>query len=460
MLVALVIFGCDGEDADGAPADASEPTASTAATADTGALLVPATVEASCVETTNSLRFVCTVTVDPPQPVEIAFAPVDGSLAERVHASELDAAEHTIDLYFLRPLADYRFTTRTRHDPPTGEVTGALTTGSVPDGARVALAVSGTSTAPTLGLVSPCADDAVVVIHDAATGALLWYEDLFRGGIGFVEAASFTEDRTVLALTDGHVVEVDLMGRPLLEIEPEALPERVHHDVFRRDGRTYVLYQEAVTHAGANYLLDGFYVYDGGLRVADWRLFDVYQPDSEPPGPFPIDHSHGNAIWVDEVGDVLLSFRHLSTVAKVDGLDRPTFGELQWRLAGSPSPWGTDLVLDGTFEQQHNPHVLPDGRLVLLDNRLSILERSRVLALELDEGEGTARIDASWELPLHCPFQGAAWLTPAGNPTGTCASYRRYWEYPVDGADPSYEVEANCLLGIPQYVPRIVPLDW
>jgi hypothetical protein len=158
----------------------------------------------------------------------------------------------------------------------------------------------------------------------------------------------------------------------------------------------------------------------------------------------------------------------MSTVASVDGdPTSPTFGDVQWVIQGDPTDaaWVSDYTVTSsigvtpTFEKQHNAHLLPDGRLTVFDNRRAISEPSRVIAMELDDVAGTADITESFELPLHCDFQGGAWRTDAGNPIGTCAQTRTGYEFDVASGLATWTMQTSCSAGISTYVPRLVPIE-
>jgi hypothetical protein len=415
----------------------------------------------------NTLRFSCLATVEPPQAVEVRFAPTDGSLPERVHTSAEPEAVHTVPLYIMRPSTEYTVTVDAPGDPSLGEVVTTVTTGEIPLGANLAFTIDGSTTTPLLGL-----------LVEPDTGHIVWYQNFADTMFGFLDAASFTEDGTVLVIVNGGMEEVALDGTVLLDLKPSdgvevqgPFLQRMHHDVFRKDGLTYVIFQETVLVGTQNHLLDGFYVFDqaGGL-VGEWHLKDHFTPsDDEGTGAqsVPEDTSHANAVWVEDDGTILLSLRHLSAVLAIAGVGRPDFGTVSWRLSGDNSEIGSDFVLSSTttgfvgFVHQHNAHFLPDGHLTMLDNRSVLTELSRVIDLQIDPVAGTAVIDREYVLPEHCDYQGAAWRTPEGLPLATCAPFRDAFEFDPTQADAwGWSLEAECVGAFAAHVPRFVPLDW
>lgn len=74
------------------------------------------------------------------------------------------------------------------------------------------------------------------------------------------------------------------------------------------------------------------------------------------------DYCHGNAIYEDTDGNLLISYRHLNSVHKVD---RQT-GDIIWRLGGELSDF--TFVNDSGFSGQHDVRRLPNGDLSIFDN--------------------------------------------------------------------------------------------
>ncbi len=438
--------------------------ASTGATAEPGHSGSPGGPEVTCVpQPDNVLRYTCGVRLEAPAAIELTYARADGLGAVRTARSDAPLADHTLDLWFLASEQEYTFSVRAPGDPTVPVVTGSFVTGILPAAARSSLVGSGTSTTPYVLMISPCTTDGSVVVFETATGALVWYEELMP----FVEGVSFTEDSTVLALGAGRVVEVDLAGRELLHLDPDELGWPVHHDVFRRDGRTYVLFKQPWTTDDGVWILDGFLVFEGEERLFEWSLSDHRTPSFGEMS----DWSHANAIWVDEARQVYVSLRHLSAILKVDGEPTsPTAGAVAWQLSAPGSPLPSDFPITTSttgpadFARQHNVHLLPDGRVTMFDNR-NELQVSRIVDLRLDEGAPEATIEAEYPLPGppddpgHCDFQGGAWRTPAGNPLATCAPYRKGYEFDPTSGEILWEAEARCLDGIPSHVPRFVPID-
>ena len=465
MLALLALFGCMPDEDDGVSGLRRPGTlpgeVESSGVADSGnAIALWADCQAA---EDNALRAWCEVYTDPPAAVEVRFSPVDGLGPERIQVAE--AGEAAVGLYTMTEDREYWWEASTPDDPDV-RISGRFTTGALPEGARIAADVTGDSTAEHFLIVSPCSVSGYAVVMTPA-GEVVWYQQLVpdTGLAKHLLGVSWTEDETVLGVYPQGVVEVDWMGRERFAVSQGVhFSEAVHHDAFKKDGRVYVLFQEIATFFDEDFLLDGVYVFDEpDAPIAEWRIQDVFQP----PGPEnqngTIDYTHANSLFVDDQGDILVSFRHLSSVAKLDG---DGFGQLIWRLSGeSNTVFGMDFALDdvqakdAAFARQHNAHWLPDGRLAMFDNRAQVQEPSRLIVLDLDEVAMTAEIVETYPLDQHCRFQGGAWHTEAGNPVATCAPYGRAYEFAAGEPDaPDYEAQVACADGDDAYVPRFVPV--
>jgi arylsulfate sulfotransferase len=109
-----------------------------------------------------------------------------------------------------------------------------------------------------------------------------------------------------------------------------------------------------------------------------------------------IDYVHGNAIEMDNDGNILISSRHLDEITKIN---RGT-GEIMWRWGGeycknNEFTFTNDLI---GFSHQHDIRRLPNGNLTLFDNGnlLHFQEPfSRAVEYQLDEVNKTATL--VWE---------------------------------------------------------------
>lgn len=92
------------------------------------------------------------------------------------------------------------------------------------------------------------------------------------------------------------------------------------------------------------------------------------------------DYAHGNAIWEDSDGGLLLSFRNTNGIYKIN----KTTGQVEWSLGGKSSSFV--FANDPGFSAQHDVRRLPNGNITLFDNaNMAPLPKiSRAVEYQLD----------------------------------------------------------------------------
>lgn len=152
-------------------------------------------------------------------------------------------------------------------------------------------------------------------------------------------------------------------------------------------------------------------------RWSSWSRFTEDELTEDPHEPFnPKDYEvvHTNTIEPLRNGTMILSFRNLSTVVK---LDRRT-GEILFRVGGKRSDFrfvGDPL---GGFSRQHDARLVGPGRLLLFDNGdLRDPPESRAVEYRLDQQARTATM--IWEHrrvpPVFSKISGSAQRLPNGH---------------------------------------------
>jgi outer membrane protein assembly factor BamB len=123
---------------------------------------------------------------------------------------------------------------------------------------------------------------------------------------------------------------------------PAALADRVRGGLpgTEADGRIY-----------ADYLVE---MTTRGEVVWEWRSWDHLDPAAYPVTPQDrrAEWTHGNTVAETADGDIVVSFRNISTVVMIE---RAT-GKIVWTLGSPP------------LAQQHDPRPLPNGNLLIFDN--------------------------------------------------------------------------------------------
>lgn len=141
------------------------------------------------------------------------------------------------------------------------------------------------------------------------------------------------------------------------------------------------------TPGNANTNVVGFVVqeFDAGHQLLfQWNSNDHIHPskaiDSYGYNAGSFDYCHGNSIEEDTDGNLLISFRNLDAVYKID---RQT-GAILWELGGKNSTF--TFLNDPGFSGQHDVRRLPNGNIAMFDNGNSAAQPkvSRAVEYQLD----------------------------------------------------------------------------
>ena len=129
-----------------------------------------------------------------------------------------------------------------------------------------------------------------------------------------------------------------------------------------------------------------------------------------------VDYLHWNAFDIDSQGGLLMSFRNISTVARLN----PTDWSIDWKLGA----YGNNFQIDdpdwGGFLNQHDVNDIGGNRILLFDNSVSSGSQpgySRVVEYEVDTIEMTATRVWSYSHPneIYSPAQGSVERLENGN---------------------------------------------
>lgn len=135
-----------------------------------------------------------------------------------------------------------------------------------------------------------------------------------------------------------------------------------------------------------------------GNLVWEWRSIQHIHPsefiDNYLYNPNFFDYAHANSISQDTDGHLLISFRHMDAVYKIDH----NSGQVIWRLGGRSSDFTFPNDPEG-FSGQHSARRLPNGRLGLYDNgnQKAQPRRTRVVEYALDTANWTATLEFSYD---------------------------------------------------------------
>jgi len=194
-------------------------------------------------------------------------------------------------------------------------------------------------------------------------------------------------------------VEVDPLGS--VTREPgcgRGLRPRPHDFIGEPDGSYWLLCDEArsmdLTNVGgvANASVTGTVVQHlsaTGDVLFDWSPFDHFaitdgNPDDRRGAS--VNWTHGNAIDFDSDGNLIVSFRNLDEVTKID----VRTGDVLWRLGGRRNEFTFVDAPTPSFAGQHSARAYAPGALMLLDN-IGDPAQSRAEWYTLDERARTVR---------------------------------------------------------------------
>jgi hypothetical protein len=216
----------------------------------------------------------------------------------------------------------------------------------------------------------------------------------------------------------GAALEADWNGRVLWEVRQ---PDHHHDGIRLRNGNVLLLClaqlpQNLVSRVKGgmpgtehNSQMYGDYLVEmttGGRVVWEWRTWDHLDPEADCITAVQErreEWMHGNGLAELPNGDIVVSFRAISTIIIID---RKT-GEIVWKLGAPP--------LSG----QHAPTPLPNGNLLVFDNGPHRLDHpmpfSRVIEIEVPTKQIVWKYQEKREYEFFSPRISNAQRLPNGN---------------------------------------------
>lgn len=291
-----------------------------------------------------------------------------------------------------------------------------------------------------------------LIIFDSV-GTIRWYRDF---GPGTVFAATQQENGNITAYSGfssgfdgrpGHYVEITPAGDSVRGLTATGSPYTDPHELIERfdaDGvRTAdylfgysVHYFHETPWGGPGNMVVHQVLKLGALGEVDTLIAgdEHWTPadDIEPPNNIP-DLDHPNSIDFDLDGGVIVSYRSLNAVVKVD----PGTHHIEWQLGGTDNQFtfvGDPL---GGFDGQHTVRVLPNGHLLMFDNGwLHSPPASRAVEYELDTVHKTATMvwQYSASPPIFNDFTGSAQRLANGHTVIAWTRSGIFYEVAADGS--------------------------
>jgi hypothetical protein len=248
---------------------------------------------------------------------------------------------------------------------------------------------------PTPGYVVFAAGSYGLVIDN--TGRVVWYHRFPDGaGLNFQPQPTgrYVAFPPMSGAWAGNWLELDPLGNLTRTFGcVGGLSTRFHDLMALPDGSYWVMCDETRTmdltaHGGvANAQVTGTqvqHVSGSGDLLFQWSPFDYFDitdlDPAERTGPT-VNWTHGNAIDLDDEGNLLISFRSLNEIAKIE----TRTGGVLWRMGGRRNQFSFLDTSSPAFLRQHGLRVRGRRQLMLLDN-LGEPAGSRVERYELEAG--------------------------------------------------------------------------
>lgn len=313
-----------------------------------------------------------------------------------------------------------------------------LATGELP--ADLPAFVAGGSD-PSPGFVVISAGGYGLVLDNS--GRVVWYRHFAEGiGLNFQALANGRYAARPQA-AQSHWVEIDVLGAVSRTVDcAGARTPRFHDVLVRPDGSWWLMCDETRTLdlssvggiAGAH--VTGTVVQrigrDGEL-LFQWSPFDHFTIEDLRPearaGAL-VNWTHGNAIDFDGAGNLLISFRELNEITKVD----PVTGAVLWRMGGIANQFTFIDTSLPAFAGQHSVRVTGPDRILMLDNIGNPLA-SRAERYVIDEAARTVRLEQAYASApsVVALLGGTAQNLPGGRTLVSFGSAGRVEEYDAEG---------------------------
>jgi len=179
-----------------------------------------------------------------------------------------------------------------------------------------------------------------------------------------------------------------------------------------------------------------------GNLLFHWSPFDhfaITDLDSASRAGSTVNWTHGNSLNLDADGNLVVSFRSLGEVTKID----TRTGVVLWRMGGLANQFTFQDTPMPAFSRQHGVRLIGPGQLVLLDN-LGDPGRSRAERYDYDAAGRTARLVESYgsSPPVIALLGGSTQDLPGGHTLVAFGNGGRVEEYDASGSV-AWRIEGN-----------------
>ncbi len=389
----------------------------------------------------NVLSAIVTVSLLNTDSAAVRFGIAGEKLDSVTPVTPLSSDQTTLPVLGLLPATSYRLQVAAYGDgPPTTSDTLSFTTGSLPADLP---AYSAGGSDPSPGYVVFGADPYGLVIDN--TGRVVWYRHLDGGPtLNFQVQPTGRYTTSPISPVAGDPtpwVEFDPLGNETRKLGcANGLTSRFHDLVSEPDGSYWLMCNETRTmdltrYGGQPAAVTGTVVQHVdalGTALFTWTPFDhfaITDLDSASRTGATVNWTHGNAIDFDTDGNLLISFRSLSEITKID----LATGAILWRLGGRANQF-TISGAAAPFLGQHGMHLVAPNLLQLLDNRGQAVGTQAERYI-LDEAGRTARLSASYSSgpPVTALLGGSTQALAGGRVLVAYGDGERVQEYDAAG---------------------------
>lgn len=392
----------------------------------------------------NVLSAIVTVTTSGTDSVAVRYGPANGALDSSTPSVVAEMNSSIVPVLGLWPSAGYSLQAVAFNACGSAEgATIAFTTGDTPLDLP---SYSASGSDPTPGYTAFAAGSYGVVIDNS--GRVVWYHRFPNGpGLSFQAQPNGTYAARPSAAQTGVAaawVELDPLGNATRTLGcARGLDVRVHDLIARPDGSYWIMCDEVRTldlsgiGGQPNAAVMGTVVQNisaSGSLLFEWSPFDHFSVSPAAAQGQAIGEvmnwTHGNAFDIDGDGNLLLSFRNLSELTKVD----TKTGAVIWRMGGEHSEFTFEALPEAGFFQQHGIRAGAGTEFTILDN-LGNEAESRVERYEYDEQQRTVRLLSSYPSspPVIGRLGGSTQWLPAGHILASFGNGAAVEEYGPDG---------------------------
>jgi hypothetical protein len=353
----------------------------------------------------NVLSAVVSVRVRNADSVAVRFHRTNASLGDAITPAVLVAGDSAlIPVLGLLPAADYtlRAIAYSAGDSAVGDPL-ALTTDTLPSDLP-AYTAGGVDTLP--GYVVFAARGYGLVIDN--TGRVVWYHRFSNGpGLSFMAQPNghyVARPPTVDPADIESWVELDVLGNTTRTLGcARGLQPRPHDLIGQPDGSYWLMCDEvrtmdlAAVGGVAEARVTGTaveHVARDGTLLFHWSPFDHFAiTDGQPADRTGtnVNWTHGNALDLDVDGNLIVSFRNLAEITKIDVAS----GAVIWRMGGRKNQFTFGDPLLPVFSGQHSARIAAPRELMMLDN-LGNSGESQAERYAIDEAARTVRLAHSY----------------------------------------------------------------